>query len=184
MAYMSVFFVLSCGLAMTYMWLIPYITEFTSPLHKKLHVFSFNASYFTKYEVYEDDGWKEYTIHLNDHNMSCVAFVYTDGRYQWMKFLLVKNTFSFRIPVSLMTAIKLQCSKEVEFIFNKREEWLVFPLIRKDEETFVCPVQYSCTFDVSVSLQSLLSERESFNGLRQFNISKSIRSCLEGHYTL
>ena len=184
MEYTSVFFILSCGIAMTYMWLIPYVTEFTSPMHRKLHAFKFNSSSFKLYEVYDLDDWKEFQVHVNGQNISCLAFVYTDGHTQWMQFPIVNQTFTFRIPISLITAIKLQCKKEVEFIFTKSHEWLVYPILREDNKTFVCPTHSSCTFDVSLSLKSFLLERESKNGLRRFVISRSQETCLEAHHSL
>ena len=178
MAYTTVFFVLSSGIAITYLWLIPHITQFTSPWHRKFHVFPFNSTVFQHLEVYDDNGWKEYYVHITSQNTSCLVFLHTDVHSQWMKFSPVNKTFSFRIQTPLMTAIKLKCQDHTEFIFHRTHEWLVFPLLRDNEEIYVCPVDASCTFDVIPVLQHLLSEKESVKGLRRFGISSQL-ACIE-----
>lgn len=177
--YSSVFFVLSCAVAITYMWLIPYITEFASPIHRKLHFFPLNSASFQHYELYDDNGWKEYCVHVNSENVTCLAFVSTDGHSQWMRFHEVNKTFSFRTPTSLMTAIRLECKNEVDFIFHKQYEWLVFPLLRENNQTFRCPQYATCTFDVSLPLQQMLIEKKSLNGLRTFVISLDRKASIE-----
>lgn len=171
MTYTTVFFVLSCAVAMTYMWLIPYVTQFTSPWHRKFQVFPFNSTVFHHLEVYDDKGCKEYLVHITSQNCSCLAFVYTDGHSQWMKFSSVNTTFSFRTSESNTRAIKLECENDTVFIFHRTDEYLVYPLLRKSKETYVCPADVSCTFDISPFLQRILSEKESVRGLRIFCIS-------------
>jgi len=165
MSYKPTFAMLSCCIALTYMWLIPYLTDFSfqTTRNETFPFFFFNSSiFFSHYVVYEgEDGMKEYIINVKRLNLSCLSYTYMDGNTRWMYFpSIVGSSFSIKLSSSSshIIAMRIECNGEVDFIFHPTNHVSVFPLLRKDDESFVCPKQSKCTYDISKPIRQILTE--------------------------
>jgi hypothetical protein len=166
-SYKATFAMLSCGIALSYMWMIPYLTDFSFPTTRKetFPFFFFNSSlFFDNYVVYEGDVTKEYNINVKRLNLSCLSYTYMDGNTRWIYFpSVVGSSFSIKLSSSFSSsshiiAMRIECNGEVDFIFHPKDSVSVLPLLRKDDESFVCPKQSKCTYDVSKPIRQILTE--------------------------
>lgn len=176
MSYKAIFAMLSGGIAITYMWLIPYMTEFSYPTTRKVTFPFFNSSLFSHYVVYEGDGWNEYNIIVKRHNLSCLLYTYNDGSMRWINFPSILGSFSIKVSSSYIVAMRIECNGEVDFIFHPKDGVSVFPLMRKDNESFVCPKHGKCTYDVSKSIRQILIEGMDRQTMRSFHHNISTQS--------
>jgi hypothetical protein len=155
----TVLAVASCVIAVTYVWLLPYITEFSSPVKRKLKYFSFNESeVFSHYNLYHLDN-NEYTVFLHQQvNNTRNCFV--SSAYDRVHFLHknVTSHFKFNLKPAPYTAVRITCQNEQQFIFKVEDTSVVFPLMPKDNQTFISLQNQPSVYDISKSLRKCMIE--------------------------
>lgn len=160
--YNKILAVASCMLGMTYVWLIPYITDFSSPFKRKLTSKYFNNSdVFSHYSLNHNKLTDEYTVFIKTRNAHSDAMdCYVSSAYDRLHFLFVNVTFSLQFSLlrAPYTAVKISCMDEQEFIFHSKHTSTVFPLIAKDKHTFLSPKYYASVFDILSYLTYILYE--------------------------
>lgn len=178
--------VISCMFGVTYLWLIPYVTEFSARQNKKLVWFNFNnSSMLSHYTVFQHIGLDEYKVFIKPEkqNKSDVYSCYVFSLSHRLNFAFENVTlhFSFLLPRLLYSVIKISCVDDSQFIFTTSNPSILFPMMPKDSQTFVCPVQYKCIFDtLNKQAKSCFVEvaGTTTNSLRMFHLpDKNVSLC-------
>ena len=167
--------VASCVIAVTYLWLLPYITEFSSPVKRKLTSVSFNQSeVFSHYHMYHLKDIKEYTVFLRQQGNSTrnclVASAYDRVRFLYRN---VTSKFKFNLKPAPYIAVRIRCHNELQFIFNVEDASIVFPLFAKENnQTYISPKNQPSIYDISMSLRKCMIETFFDDAVFRFYVMK------------